>query len=117
MNEFNASIQADPKQVSGFVQIRVDYLRDENLSAAAKLVGAVYATYANRESGLAWPSLETIMKRTGLGRCSVKRARAELVKMGLLKIEQLKGKDAPRGRFGQVRYKLSPRIVVDRRSK
>jgi len=55
------------------------FLRDRKLSPEAKLVGAVFASYADAH-GVAWPGTQRLMRETGFGRHVVERARSELVK-------------------------------------
>ena len=95
---------------SRFVQINVDFLRDTTLSADARLLGCVLATYANWEKR-AWPSLKTLRRITGLGINRLKSARAELVKRGYLK--RVQGREQ-RGRFGSTVYEVSTKILHKR---
>lgn len=90
-----------------FTQILNSYLRHENLSPEAKLVGGVIASYANWE-GLAWPGTEVLMRNTGLGRHVVQRARSELVKGQWLQKLYPRGDS---GKFRGVRYRVTARIL------
>lgn len=94
-----------------FTLISNSFIEDTTLSAGAKLVGLMYAKYANKER-LAWPSVATLQKLTRLGRDSVKRGRAELVQKRLLEKMQRRGN--PHGRFGRVVYRVSAELLARR---
>jgi hypothetical protein len=51
-----------------------------------KALGLLIATWMGGDSLKAWPSLETLMDRTGRSRRQVKRDRAALVEAGLLEV-------------------------------
>lgn len=79
------------------------------LSPAAKLAGFVLGTYRSNASGLAWPSVQTVMAGAGLSRRAVQRALRELEAAGLIKLAEcsrygrgylFEGRhtDAPQGR-------------------
>ena len=90
-----------------FTQIMNDFLRAQNLSPAAKLVGAVIASYANSDA-VAWPGTATLKRETGLGRHVIERARSELVRGGWLQKLYPRRND---GQFSGVRYRVSGRIL------
>jgi hypothetical protein len=97
-----------PASSGRFTQITVAFLRDPRLSPEAKVVGALYATYADRD-GWAWPGLATLMREAGMGRDSVKRAKKELARAGLLTLQR------PRtisGQFARPRYRVSGKVLV-----
>lgn len=94
-----------------FTQIKTDFLRDNKLSPAAKLVGVVFASYANAQT-VAWPGTARLMRETRLGRDAVQRGRATLVKGGYLKKLLIRGKG---GKIRNVRYLVTDRILWRRR--
>jgi hypothetical protein len=98
--------------VERFTQIKNDFLRDKELSPAAKLVGVVFASYANAQT-IAWPGTTRLMHETRLGRDAVQRGRATLVKGGYLKKLLMRGKG---GKIRNVRYLVTDRIIWRRRA-
>ena len=56
--------------------------RDRELTYGDRLVGVILATYLNRRSFQAWPSIATIQAETGMSRMSVKRAIKQLSARG-----------------------------------
>jgi hypothetical protein len=97
--------------VERFTQIKNEFLRDGELSPAAKLVGAVFASYADAQT-IAWPGTRRLMDETHLGRDAVQRGRATLVKGGYLKKLLIRGKG---GKIRSVRYLVTDRILWRRR--
>lgn len=93
-----------------FAQIRIGFIHSDELSPNTKLLGCVFATYADRDA-LAWPSTLILIRRTGLGRHSVERARAELVRKGFLRKIFLRN---GMGKIYGIRFKVSERILVRR---
>jgi hypothetical protein len=63
-----------------FAQLYHDALRDKTLSAEARFIAVLFATYAGRD-GLAYPSTRCLMELTHWGERKVKAARAELVRV------------------------------------
>jgi hypothetical protein len=106
--QFQDTAAGAPASTERYVQLKVDFLRNQALSAEAKLIGCLYATYRGRD-GLAWPGVRTLMKESGFGRDKVLRARKELVRHGHL--EMRRSKDAA-GRFEKPRYKVSAALLV-----
>ena len=90
-----------------FVQIMVAFLRDQTLSADARWLGTILATYADR-SGIAWPGMVRLMREAHLSRHRLETARAELVKAGYVQIVQKRGE---RGRFLVARYQITRRVL------
>jgi hypothetical protein len=103
---------SDParRRAGGFVQIEIAFLREERLSADARWLGAMLATFANSDR-LAWPGPRTLRSLTGMGISRVSAARAELARGGYLRVAQERGQ---RGRFGKVKYEISLRILYRR---
>jgi hypothetical protein len=93
----------------GFSQIRHSFLRDSHLSPAARWLGTIVTSFADR-ARVAWPGLKLLRKLTGLGEKRLKAARRELVKCGALKWVQLRNG----GRFGRVRYEIGDAILHPR---
>lgn len=93
----------------GFSQIENSFLQDERLSGDAKLLGAVTASFANRD-GLAWPGVRLLCKLTGMGAERVKKARSALVKHGALVLAQSR----QAGRFGRVHYEVTGALLHKR---
>jgi len=56
--------------------------RDRSLSSSERLVGVIIATYLNRRSFQAWPSVGTLMSETGLSRRKIQYATERLVARG-----------------------------------
>ena len=65
-------------------------VREAPLSAKAKSAAMMLSTYADDKSGLAWPSVATLVKSTSLSRATVQWALAELRKEGFL-VSQARG--------------------------
>ena len=95
-----------------FTQIKNEFLRDKGVSPAAKLVGVVFASYANAQTN-AWPGTVRLMHETRLGRDTVQRGRAELVRGGYLKKLLIRGKS---GKIRNVRYLVTNRTLRRRPS-
>ena len=93
--------------VERFTQILNSFLRDRTLSPEAKLIGAVFGSFANAEC-VAWPGTKRLMDETGLGRHVVERARSELVKGAYLKKVYSRGSE---GYFNGVRYFVTERVL------
>ncbi len=60
-------------------------LDNPSVRGNAKLVALALANYAN-DKGLAWPSVETLAKITGLSKRQIQRILPQIEKAGLLKI-------------------------------
>jgi hypothetical protein len=100
-----------------FDQIVRAFSRHNQLSQEAKMLGILYAGYADR-NGFAWVGFETLrgmllrrskkgaLRKPGIN--AMKRARHELLEGGFLEVEQL---SAAAGRFGRVRYRVTDKIV------
>jgi len=97
-----------PASSGRFTQITVGFLRDSGLSPGAKVVGALYASYADRD-GWAFPGLATLMREAHMGRDKVKRAKKELVRAGLLELQR---QQTISGQFARPRYRVSEKILV-----
>ena len=70
-----------------------EWIIDAEISALAVRTWAVLRSYADNQTGLAWPSRSTIAKRCGVSVDSVDRALKELVKARTLKIIRRRGKN------------------------
>jgi hypothetical protein len=98
------------------VQLYNDALRDKTLSAEARFIGSLFATYAGRD-GLAYPNARTLMELTGWGERKVKAARAELVRSGWLEKKFARGRhgrferNSGSGRGPAVKYRVSPKLL------
>ena len=68
-----------PAKVSGFTQIQNSFIRDETISAKAKTIGMIYASYAGKDS-IVFPGIKLLMALSKLDRDAVTAGRAELVK-------------------------------------
>ena len=90
-----------------FIQIMVAFLRDQSVSADARWLGTILATYANRQ-GIAWPGMARLMKEAHLSRHRFEDARAELARAGYIRIAQNRGE---RGRFLVARYEITRKIL------
>ncbi len=64
---------------------------DTDLSASAAKLGIVLAEYVNRDSEVAWPSVERLAKDLGITESSIRNATKKLVKCGHLKVEGSRG--------------------------
>ena len=95
---------------SGFTQIWNSFTRDEGLSGEAKLIGLLYASFANNKRE-AYPGLPRLQKLTGWGRDVLQRARSELRERGLL--ERVAMRNCA-GRFNGVRFRVSGQILARR---
>jgi hypothetical protein len=96
---------------SGFSQIQTNFARNSELSPDARLIGVLYAGFANSE-GWAWPSVPTLMRMARIGRDRVIKAKKELLNAGLLEKDQ---RQRSGGRFDQVRYRVGPGILAPRK--
>jgi len=95
-----------------FVPIMHQFIRDESLSADAKLLGIVYASFADR-GRKAWPGVATLQAKTGFGRDRLKRAREELVRGGfLIRRRERRGG----GQFSRVIYEVSAELLWRKRT-
>jgi len=81
------------KQGDTFTRHREDWraralaaMADHRITTAAFAVAYAISTYFNRQTGLAWPSQETLAKRTGLTDRAVRALAEQLRKFGLLEI-------------------------------
>jgi hypothetical protein len=106
----NQEAPVPAEKSSRFVQVYVGFLRDTTLSAEARWLGCVLATYANSEKR-AWPGLKTLRRVTELGVNKLKSARAELVGRGY--ITRVQGREK-RARFGSIKYEISTKILHKR---
>jgi hypothetical protein len=79
---------------------------DTELSESAKIVAYWMAEHQNRSSGLAWPSVATLMALTGFAERTVQGARAALVMQGWLDRPS-----APPGRSNTPRYSFTAKKV------
>jgi len=106
--QFQDTAAGAPASTERYVQLKVDFLRNPALSAGARLIGCLYATYRGR-GGWAWPGVRTLMKESGFGRDKVKRARKELIDRGYLEMTRFKDGS---GHFTGARYKVSEALLV-----
>ena len=60
-------------------------MNNRDVGGNAKLVTLALANFAN-EKGMAWPSIETLAKTTGLSKRQIQRILPQIKKAGLLKI-------------------------------
>ena len=70
-----------------------EWIIDAEISALAVRTWAVLRSYANNQTGLAWPSRATVARRCGVSVDSIDRALKELVKAKTLKIIRRRGKN------------------------
>lgn len=111
MHRKEDGVQHGPPRPAGFVQVRRDFVRDRNLSAEAKLVGVVMASYANGK-GLAWPSVDTLKELTRLGENRVRRGRGELARAGYIRPVQERGKiTRARSEFRTIRFEVMGNLL------
>ena len=101
-------LQRMPGPPSGFVAVRRSFIRNTDLSGDAKLIGVIYAAFANQAAGKAFPSPATLKRLSGMGRNRVRAARNELVRGHYLaKVPQL----AAKARFGLVDYRVTTKLL------
>ncbi len=91
-----------------FTQLSSRFLRDPALSPKVKVVGAVMASYANKDS-IAWPGTPRLVAETGLSRNLVTSARSELVRGGYL--QKIFERDRA-GKILAVKYRVTRKILV-----
>lgn len=70
-----------------------EWILDADVSALAVRTWAILRSYADNETGEAWPSRSTIARRCGVSVDSIDRAIKELVKAGTLSVTRRKGKN------------------------
>lgn len=70
-----------------------EWIIDAEISALAVRTWAVLRSYADNDTGLAWPSRSTIARRCGVSVDSIDRALKELVKAKTVKIIRRRGKN------------------------
>jgi hypothetical protein len=99
-----------PTKVSGFTQIQNSFIRDETISAKAKTIGMIYASYAGKDS-IVFPGIKLLMALSKLDRDAVTAGRAELVKRGHLKKLIMKNE---KGQYSRVRYQVNATLLVPR---
>lgn len=82
---------------------------------AALAVLWVYISHADK-NGMAWPSIETLVWKTGFEKKAVKRARARLLYWGFLKPyrQQRKGGKSGRAVFGRKPFQIDWGEIWDR---
>jgi hypothetical protein len=85
------------------MQIRTSFIRDNTLSAEARMLAMIYASFANRK-GQVRPQAKLLRRITGFGCNKLLRIRKELAAKGILTRRQLKGRT---GRFGAAVYTVT----------
>lgn len=69
-------------------RVPAELLRDPSMSAGAIRLFAMLDDYADRDSGVCWPSIETLMEGMGVARKTIKRALTELIEAGWIEREE-----------------------------
>lgn len=87
----------------------IDRLEELDLSTVQWAVGMVLARRCNAKTGQCNPSHQSISKCCGAGVASVKRAVAELIRLGLVSVDESSGKAVGRSNF----YILHPDAVIE----
>jgi len=100
-------VKEKPRAATGWIPVQRDFLRRTDLSAKARFLGAVLATYAGAD-GIAYPSVKTLMELTGWGINAVKLARSELVKARMIQRVQ---EHIDGGRFGSIRWRVGSAVI------
>lgn len=97
--------------VSGWFKVGRHFVRRTDISAKARFLALLYASYANAK-GIAWPGTKTLMELTGWGVDAVRQARTELVKKQVIKRRQGRGVS---GRFDAVHWEVSSEVFACKR--
>ena len=96
-----------------FTQVYNSFIRDPSLSPEAKVLGCVFASYANKR-GIAFPGTLRLMQETGMSRFLVTRGRSELVTKGFLRkhfTRGIAGKFARGEKQSAVTFEVSEKIL------
>ena len=98
-------------QSEAFSQIQHSFIRDKTLSAEARMVAIIYASFADFK-GQTWPSFATLRSITGFGINKLHRIRQELVEKGVLVRRQGQGAF---GRFDRAVYTVADAVLRRRK--